>query len=556
MPNLSIDTLKRLPENLGRWREIVAILVRYGFQDVVERLGLGPVGRWLHEQGPGAEVANLSRETRLRMALSDIGTTGIKLGQILSTRGDLVGAALAAELEQLQSDGPADPAAVIRARIEADLRRPLAELYESFEDQPIASASIAQVHGATLPGGERVVVKVRHQGVTDRVRVDLAILQDLVGLAERVPEFAAYRPMRVFQEFQRTLLRELDLSSEVAHMRRIAAIFQQDPHIHVPRVDAERSSRRVLTMERLDGIRVNDAARLEAAGLDLDLVARRGAEMYMEMILGHGFYHADPHPGNLLVLPGGAIGLLDYGMVGRLGDRSRDDIEDLMLAVIDLDAPRMAELVVKMAQAPAGLDRASLAWDLEELVSNYAQQPVERFDMSGALNALVDVIRAYRLVLPADIALLIKVLVMLEGTGRQLSPGFNLIEAMRPYRRKLLARRMSPRRQARRFLRFGRELDQLLSLLPGSLIDALDQMRSGQFYVHMDHRGLEPSVNRLVLGLLASCLFLGSAMLLSFDVPPLLRGASVPGAAGIGVSVWLGVRVLRAIGRSGHLDGA
>lgn len=556
MPNLSIGTLRRLPENLGRWREIVAILVKYGFQDVVERLGLGPVGRWLHEQGPGAEVANLSRETRLRMALSDIGTTGIKLGQILSTRGDLVGAALAAELEQLQSDGPADPAAVIRGRIEADLRRPLAEIFESFEDQPIASASIAQVHGATLPGGVRVVVKVRHQGVTDRVRVDLAILQDLVGLAERVPEFAAYRPMRVFQEFQRTLLRELDLSSEVAHMRRIAAIFQQDPHIHVPRVDDERSSRRVLTMERLDGIRVNDAARLKEAGLDLDLVARRGAEMYMEMILGHGFYHADPHPGNLLVLPGGAIGLLDYGMVGRLDDRSRDDIEDLMLAVIDLDAPRMAELVVKMAQAPAGLDRASLAWDLEEMVSNYAHQPVERFDMSGALNALVDVIRAYRLVLPADIALLIKVLVMLEGTGRQLSPGFNLIEAMRPYRRKLLARRVSPRRQARRFLRLGRELDQLLSLLPRSLIDALDQMRGGRFYVHMDHRGLEPSVNRLVLGLLASCLFLGSAMLLAFDVPPLLRGASLPGAVGAVVSVWLGVRVLRAIGRSGDLDGA
>lgn len=555
MPSLGIDTLRRLPENLGRWREIVAILVRYGFQDVVVRLGLGPVGRWLHEQGPGADVATLPREVRVRMALSDIGTTGIKLGQILSTRADLVGAALAAELEQLQSDAPADPVGAIRARIEADLRRPLAEIYASFEDQPIASASIAQVHGATLPGGERVVVKVRHPGVSERVRVDLDILQDLVGLAERVPDFANYRPMLVFKEFRRTLLRELDFTSEVAHMRRIAAIFRDDPNIRVPRVDAERSTRRVLTMERLDGNRVSDTARLREAGLDLDLIARRGAEMYMEMILGHGYYHADPHPGNLLVLPGGAIGLLDYGMVGRLDDRSRDDIEDLMLAVIDLDAPRMAELVVKMADSPPGLDRASLAWELDEMVSNYANQPVERFDMSGALSALVDVIRSFHLVLPADIALLIKVLVMLEGTGRLLSPGFNLIEAMRPYRRKLLARRLSPQRQARRFLRFGRELDRLVSLLPGSLIDALDQMRSGQFYVHMDHRGLEPSVNRMVLGLVASSLFLGSAMLLSFDVPPLLGGISVLGAVGALSSLWLGVRVLRAIDRSGHLDG-
>lgn len=555
MPGSAIDTLRRLPENLGRWREIVAILVRYGFQDVVLRLGLGPVGRWLHEQGPGADVATLPRETRLRMALSDIGTTGIKLGQILSTRADLVGAALAAELEQLQSDAPADPVDAIRARIEADLHRPLAEIYERFDDVPIASASIAQVHGATLPGGERVVVKVRHPGVTDRVRVDLDILQDLVSLAERVPDFANYRPMLVFREFRRTLLRELDLSSEVGHMRRIAAIFRGDPDIRVPRVDAERSTRRVLTMERLDGIRISDTARLREAGLDLDRIARRGAEMYMEMILGHGYYHADPHPGNLLVLPGGAIGLLDYGMVGRLDDRSRDDIEDLMLAVIDLDAPRMAELVVKMADAPRGLDRASLAWELDEMVSNYANQPVERFDMSGALSALVDVIRSFHLVLPADIALLIKVLVMLEGTGRLLTPGFNLIEAMRPYRRRLLARRMSPQRQARRFLRFGRELDRLVNLLPGSFIDALDQMRSGQFYVRMDHRGLEPSVNRMVLGLVASSLFLGSAMLLSFEVPPLLGGTSVPGALGALLSVALGLRVLRAIDRSGHLDG-
>ncbi|MCB0217713.1 MAG: AarF/ABC1/UbiB kinase family protein [Chloroflexi bacterium] len=555
MPNLHLGALTRLHENLNRWREILAILIEYGFQDVVERLGLGPVGRWLHAQGPGNRHAQLPREVRIRMALSDIGTSGIKLGQILSTRGDLVGTALAAELERLQSDAPADPVETIRHRIESDLGQPIEALFEGFEARPLASASIAQVHGATLPGGERVVVKVRHPGVTERVRVDLAIMEDLVGLAERLPEFAAYRPMMVFREFRRTLLRELDLSSEAAHMRRIAAIFRRDAGIRVPWIDGQRSTRRVLTMERLEGIRISDLAGLRAAGLDLGQVARRGAEMYMEMILGHGFYHADPHPGNLLVLPDGAIGLLDYGMVGRLDARTRDDIEDLMLAVIALDAERMTELVVKMADVPNDLDSSALAWELDEMVSNYANQPVERFDMSGALNELVDVIRAFHMVLPANIALLIKVLVMLEGSGRLLNPEFNLIQAMRPYRRKLLARRISPQRQLRKLQRVGRDLDHLLDMLPGGLIDAIDLMRGGQFYVHLDHRGLEPSVNRLVLGLVASSLFLGSALLLAFDVPPLLRSTSLPGALGGLLSAWLGLRVLRAIDRSGHLDG-
>jgi ubiquinone biosynthesis protein len=555
MPNLHLGSLTRLQENLGRWREILAILVQYGFQDVVERLGLGPVGRWLHTQGPGADLTHLARETRIRMALSDLGTTGIKLGQILSTRGDLVGTALAAELEQLQSDAPASPVSEIRARIEAELGRPIDEIFASFEDVPLASASIAQVHSASLFDGQRVVVKVRHPGVAQRVRVDLAILSDLVGLAERVPEFAAYRPMMVFREFRRTLLRELDFTSEAAHMRRIAGIFAQVTHVHVPRVEAGFSTRRVLTMERLDGIGISDLPRLQAAGLDLDRIARRGARMYLDMILGHGFYHADPHPGNILVLPRGEIGLLDYGMVGRLDERTRDDIEDLMLAVIDLDAERMTELVAQMADVPAGLDRSALAWELDEMVSNYANQPVERFDMSGALNEMIDIIRAFRMVLPANIALLIKVLVMLEGSGRLLSPGFNLIEVMRPYRRKLLARRASPKRQLRKLRRIGRDFDHLLEMLPRSLLDALDQMRGGQFFVHLDHRGLEPSVNRIVLGLVASSLFLGSAMMLSFDVPPLLRETSVPGALGALVSIWLAWRVLRAIDRSGHLDG-
>ena len=307
-------------------------------------------------------------------------------------------------------------------------------------------------------------------------------------------------------------------------------------------------------MERLEGIRISDREALLAAGQDLDRIARRGAEMYMEMILGEGFYHADPHPGNILILEDGAIGLLDYGMVGRLGTRLREDIEELMLAVIDLDAERITERVVRMADVPPGLDLDSLAAELDEMVSSYASQPVERFDMAGALRDLMRIVRAYRMILPANVSMLIKVLVMLEGTGRLLSPSFNLIQAMRPYRRKLIARRLAPSLHLRRLWRAQRDFEHLLEALPSSLLEALEQMRHGSFYVHLDHRGLSPSVNRLVAGLIASSLFLGSALLLAFEVPPQIRGLSALGLLGLFGSVLIGFRLMRAIGRSGHLD--
>jgi ubiquinone biosynthesis protein len=275
--------------------------------------------------------------------------------------------------------------------------------------------------------------------------------------------------------------------------------------------------------------------------------------MYLEMIFHHGFYHGDPHPGNLIVLPDGAIGLLDFGMVGRLDEQLREDIEDMLLAIVSQDAQQLTSLVMRLGAVPPGLDEPALSVDLSEFVVHYANQPVDSFDLGGALSEMIEIVQRYRIALPPPLAMLIKVLVMLEGTVRQLQPSFSLMELIQPYQRKMLRRRLSPARQVRKFRRIYSEVEQLAQVLPRRLREILQQVEMGKFDVHLDHRGLEPSVNRLVLGMMTSALFLGSSLLISQNVWA-FRGVSIPGTLGVLYSAFLGWRLLRAIGKSGRLD--
>ncbi len=306
-------------------------------------------------------------------------------------------------------------------------------------------------------------------------------------------------------------------------------------------------------MEWLDGIPLSAPERARAAGIDLAAVTRKGAEVYLEMIFQHGVYHADPHPGNLLLMADGGIGLLDFGMVVRVEVGLREDIEDLLLAIVEQDADRLAAVVMRVGAVPVGLDEMSLSLDLSDFVAHYAHQSVDQFELTAALTEMFDLMRRYEILLPAPMALLLKVLVMLEGTAQRLQPNFSLMEVLEPYQRKIVSRRLSPARQLRKAKRLAYEMQQLAEVVPRRLRDILQQVQSGRFDVHLDHRGLEPSVNRLVLGMLTSALFLGSVLLVTHRVWP-FREVSVPGALGLGLSAAMGLRLLRAISKSGHLD--
>jgi ubiquinone biosynthesis protein len=306
-------------------------------------------------------------------------------------------------------------------------------------------------------------------------------------------------------------------------------------------------------MEWLDGARLSDPAVKHIPDIDLDKVTRHGAEMYLEMIFHHGFYHGDPHPGNLVVLSDGTIGLLDFGMVARLDESLREDIEDMLMAIVSQDAQRLTSLVMRLGAVPPGLDESSLTVDLSEFVSHYANQPVDSFDLGGALTEMIEIVQRYHIMFPSSLAMLIKVLVMLEGTARLLEPEFSLMELIEPYQKTMLRRRLSPLRQMRKVQRIYSEVEQLAEILPRRLRDILQQVDAGKFDVHLDHRGLEPSVNRLVLGMLTSALILGSSLLLSRNVWP-LWGVSAPGVLCGLLSAFLGWRVLRAISKSGRLE--
>ncbi|HRX82134.1 MAG TPA: AarF/UbiB family protein, partial [Pirellulaceae bacterium] len=339
--------------------------------------------------------------------------------------------------------------------------------------------------------------------------------------------------------------------------------FGDNPYVRMPKPITELCTARVLTMERIDGTKLENTEQLRAAGVDLAEVARRGAELYLDMIFIHGFYHADPHPGNIVVLPGNVIGLLDFGMVGRLDERLREDIEEMLLAIVNQDVTILTSLIKRVGTIPSGLDEGALSIDIADFVGHYATQSLDQFDLGGALTEMTQLIHRHRISLPPQVGLLIKTLVTLEGTTKMLSPKFSLMEVMRPFQRKMLLRRLSPARQLRKARRVYFELEQLAEIVPRRLGEILEQIQAGKFDVHLDHRGLGPSVNRLVLAMMASSLFLGSSLMLSQQVPPLifpennyfgLEKLSILGLGGCLVSILVGLRLLRAIGKSGHLD--
>ncbi len=551
---MKFTAIPQLARNANRLREVITILSKYGLADWISRLDLD-FAKGLFKSPEGSQLADLTREQRIRMALGELGPTFIKLGQILSTRADIIGQDLADELSQLQADAPADLPPVVRQTIERELARPLEEVFLEFHDLPLASASIGQVHRARLLDGTAVVVKVQHSGIEDKVRNDLEILVELADLAEvHLTELKNYRPRQTAADLQRSLRRELDFGREERNLLKFRALFAKDSTVHFPMPFPEWSTSRVLVMEYLEGIPVANAEALRASGNDLPALARHGAEVFLKMIFEHGFYHADPHPGNVLVLSGGVLGLIDSGMVGRIDESTREQIEDMLASLASRDANRLARVITRIGVVPGDLDLVALEYDVNEFVSHYADQPLNQFDLGGALSEMTEIIRRYNIVLPAGVALLIKVLIMLEGTSRLLEPNFNLTELIEPYQRKLILRRMSPRRQWKKLQRTFSEWQHLAEVLPRGVAEILTQVQSGKFEVHLQHKSLEPSVNRLVFGMLTSALFLGSAWLWANHVPPVIGEVPIFGVMGCTMAVFLGLRLMRAIAKSGHLD--
>lgn len=556
---MKISSIPQLYRNLKRWRQILQVLRRYGLADWLSHFPRLPFRDILKDRS-GVPLTQHSREKRVRMALTELGPTFIKLGQILSARPDLVGPELADELKQLRANVSPDSPEVVRRILKEELGAQFELEIVELNDTPIATASIGQVHEARLANGRQVVIKVQRDGIENIILQDLEVLTGLAQLAEHVETLAAFGPAELARQIMPMLRRELDFERELTNMLMFREFFADDPKLVVPEPVIELCTRRVLVMTRLEGPSI---AKWDSGSLEeRETIARRVTDSYMKMLFNHGTFHADPHPGNLLVMPGGALGILDFGMIGRIDDRLRETIEEMLFAISAGDERMLLRLVKRVGNPPATLDDASLSVDIGDYVGIYGRQGLGRFNLTSALNDLSEILHRHKIKLPSQSALLLKMLVSLEGTLSALDAKFDSLEVMGGFVRRAMLRRISPRRRIRQARRIYLEAENFLEFAPDQVMGLLTQARQGSLSMNLEHRRLSPSVNRLVLGIMASSLFLGASLMLAYEVPPVIfpenpflgfHRLSLFGTAGAVLSLMIMLRLLLAINHSGNL---
>lgn len=553
----TINVMRDLP----RLHDITTILIRYGLGDMVRALGLGNVleraGRILHWQ-ENEEIANAEPPVKVRRALEELGPTFVKLGQVLATRVDVFPPSWIAEFEKLQSSVPPVSFDLLLPEMEKALGRSPFEVFADLQTEPVAAASIAQVHFARLQSGEPVAIKVRRPGIAATIEADLRILAHIASLVEmEIPDSRRYRPSQIVAQFSKSLLRELDLAMEARNIERFATHFAQDETVVIPRVHWEWTSEAMNVQERVDGIPGNDLARVEREGLDRRVLASRGADAVLKMILVDGYFHADPHPGNVFYLPENRLAILDFGMVGRLSEERRNQIVDLLAALSRRDDEGMLDVLLEWV-GDAVVDDAKLAADVNELVSNYEDMQLKDVRFGVLVGELTAVMRDHSLVLPADLTLLFKALVTLEGLGRQLDPEFHMVDHLGPFVRKVITLRYSPDALQKRARRHIHDVVSLLTGLPRDVSRLLKEARRGRFKIdldlkRLDHFGhqLDRSTNRLTVGILTASLVIGSSIVMTVKAGPTLFGLPLFGFLGFMLAFMNSMWILFSIWRSG-----
>lgn len=548
--------------DLGRLQGIAAVFIRHGLGDLVRRLGwadrLARAGHVLH-MDHAADLARLDPPVQMRLALEELGPTFVKLGQILAGRADLFGPAWIAEFEKLHSQAPTVDPALLRAQLIEDLGAPPEEVFARFDVEPLAAASIAQVHAALLHDGTEVIVKVRRPGIGPVIEADLRLLERLAAIAEdEWPDLRPYQPVGLVRQFGRSLRRELDLSSECHNAERIAANFVNRPNIVVPRVYWDWTRERVNVQQRVIGIPGNDLAQVDAAGLDRMVLAQRGAKAVLQMIIDDGFFHADPHPGNVFYLPGNRLAFIDFGMMGRLSETRRDQLLSLMLGLVQREPEAVVDVLMAWTQdAGQAPDLEALQQDVIAFVDQYRGTALAQLSLGGMLGNVTAILREYRLALPADLALLIKTFITLEGLGRTLAPEFHMASEAQPLLEAALRARYEPQALAQRGWTSALHAVRLLTGLPREVTRLMRLTKRTGVQVHVEVRHLErvadqldSAMSRLTVALVVASLIIGSSIVMTVQGGPTLFGLPAFGLLGFlaagGGALWLAWSVLRS----------
>jgi len=560
---LKLLRINRNIRSIRRYLSIVRVLSTFGFDQLLEMLGLADVvvrSRKLFRRSM-PDIARLTAAERMRLALEELGPTFIKLGQILSTRPDVIPHAFVREFEKLQDNVPSFSFEEVLVQIADELGGPADQYFAEIDPVPLAAASIAQVHRARLRSGEDVVIKVRRPGIVAVVESDISALMALAGLAERhVPGSELYDPVGIVREFARTIRREMDFSREAHTIEKFRDNFIKTPWMYFPTVYWQQCSRAILTMEYVAGIKVSNVEKLSEQGLDVKLIARRGADSFLEMVLNHGFFHGDLHPGNVLILPDNVICLLDYGIVGRLDEELKTFLTDILSAIVNRDMDEVVSLLLFAGDISDSLDIRALKRDLFNFTDGYYEIPLKEIEVGRMLMEFIEIITLYSIRIQPDLMLLAKALVLVEGMGRTLDPAFDMVDRLRPFVEKELRKKISPLRASRDINKILRSYLNLARTIPRDLKEILNRINRNKFKIDLEHRGLDKftadfdrSTNRLSTSMILSAIIIGSSIIMQTDKGPKVMDFPVLAFMGYTVAGLVGLWLVYAIIRSGRM---
>ncbi len=556
---MRLGSLPQTYRSFRRLRRIISVLVKYGFDDLIERLNLAGKNP-LPFLRRHSELRGLTTPQRLRLVLEELGPTFIKFGQVLSTRSDLLSPEFIAELRQLQDKVPPMPRHEVVRAVESALGQPVEELFAEFNFEARAAASIAQVHEATLPSGRRVVVKLQRPYIERIIDGDIGVLIQLAQLMERHAVAREFDPRGVVEHFRKNIKKELDFSLEGQNMDRFGANFAGSGIFRVPEVIWSHTRRRLLTLERVEGIKVTERERMVSEGYDPQLAAARLVEVMARQVVEHGLFHADPHPGNIFILPGNVICLLDYGLVGRVDDELVGDLVAMAAAVVHKDGDAMVRALLGIGFLEADANLRALRLDLLEMVDRYYGVPLRRIETQALFEQFMAVVRSHRVSVPSDLLLLAKALVLTQAVARDLDPEFEPLARLAPLMRELAEERLTLGLRVRRLQGYLDDVADLARELPREARFLLRKLQRNQLVVNFEHRGLERSIeemdrasNRLSFSLIIAALIIGSSIIMQAHAGPRLLGFPLLGVLGFLFAGFLGLWLAIAILRSGRL---
>jgi ubiquinone biosynthesis protein len=545
------DVVGRTYRNINRYRQIITILFKYGFGNIIEALKIDQyleIGLKMISRVKAEQFERLTQPQRARLLFEELGPTFIKFGQILSTRPDLIPLHFIFELEKLQDNVPkfsfSDVQKILAKEFGAK-ENPFA----SMEEEPFASASLGQVHLAKLKTGEKVAVKIQRPGIKKSIKVDLEIMNHLATLMERhIEDLSFFHPIKIVEEFAETLEKELDYTLEASNMERVNRQFLFDSTIHIPKVYLDWTTEIVLTMEYIQGIKISDIKTLDEQGMNRKVLTRQGTDLILKQVFEYGFFHADLHPGNLFVLPNNVLGPVDFGMMGFMDRRAREVFIDLIASIITENPSASCHYLLEITEYDEEPDMRFLERDISTFIGQYLTKALKHINMGRLLQDLLKITVKHKLRLYPDTFLMMKSFAAVEGVAHKLDPGFDMVGYAAPFIKKKKMERMSLSRISEDIARASVESLQLLKEVPRDSIAIIRQARKGKFVLGFDIQKLDKIISsyhreshKLSVSIIIASLFIASSLLLSFKVPPQVFGTSMLGITGIVCAIFLGL---------------